>query len=172
MAFKAYTYTKKHLEAAREMFDRGCNNREVTKGLGISHTTFYAWIREIPEFAKMVQFGRESRIQILESSAIKRAIGYEKDEVLVVTDAKGQLRERRVTTKHYPGDPRMTEFLLLNLDPEHYRSRHEVSMPGMEDLFNKIINTRKELESAGKMPSDKLLLEDASFAPDVTDIAE
>jgi len=80
-------YREDWAEKAEEMAGKGCGDNEIYKALGISHQTFYRWIREpseenpnpdfISELSESIKRGRERAVQEVENALFKTAIGFE-----------------------------------------------------------------------------------------------
>jgi hypothetical protein len=135
----------------------GLTEEQVGKNLGISHTTFNDYKKKHPEFAEAVKRGRQSIVTELENMLVKRAMGYEYEEIKtsirreggeVGTDGKDGKEGREVvytekTVKHMPPDVGALAILLKNKAPDRYTNDR-----AMLELKRMELDLRKQIEEA------------------------
>lgn len=102
--------------------DHHLTEEQVCKNLGISHTTFNDYKKRYPEFLEAVKRGRQAVITELENALVKRALGYEYEEVktYIKVEEGREVKYTERTVKHLPPDVGALAILLKNKDPEHY----------------------------------------------------
>lgn len=127
-------------EDCEYVFDCACQGisvMEIIKGLEID---FKTWQKNLPTFSKHLKKGRkqfqkhlERRIPEVESSLIKRALGYEYEETSKKQHGKvidGVLKNGTVevttTKKHVPANPAAIFFFLTNLLKDKYKHAQHI----------------------------------------------
>lgn len=98
MKCKYDTYVKPRWSEIEQWVCEGATDHEIMKALNISEATFYKYIKDYPEFDKLIHDGRKSRVVNLKNTLFKKAIGFTYDEVKLITDQDGNVR-KEVTTK-------------------------------------------------------------------------
>lgn len=109
----------------------GRTNKEIYTQLGIGHTSFYDWVKDLTkaEFSDAIKQGKDAfkrgRVASLITSAFVRATGYDvqepSEERAVGRDGTRRTTKELIRTKHIPADPRLLVFLLTNLAPEMFK---------------------------------------------------
>lgn len=93
---------------------KGCLDKEIARNIGISFSTFYAWLHAHSEIADAIKTGRAESIMAIENTAFKLATGAADEQTIVkVRDAEGnervEMRKRRLKP-----DTAMLIFMLKN----------------------------------------------------------
>ena len=81
----------------------GLTNEQIAANMGICEATFYKWQEEHKEFSEAIKKGLEVIVCELENALIKRAKGYDVEEIVYLPERGGGVTERR-NTKHIPPD--------------------------------------------------------------------
>jgi hypothetical protein len=109
----------------------GMIDTEIAAALSISHDTLYRYQHKYPEFSEAMKRGKfPANIQV-EAAALKRAIGFEYDEVMEETERNPKtgrmvVTKRRKTRKFIPPDTAAFIYWLNNRDPDRWKSlRHQ-----------------------------------------------
>jgi transposase-like protein len=122
----------------------GADNVKLAKALGVHDSTVKKWKRDYPEFKEQVLKGKdEFDSREVESSLLKRALGYKYDEVrkeeitLVMGRGKGKIElpaiKTTTTTKQVAPDVVAQIFYLKNRQPERWKDmRQEITKGTME----------------------------------------
>lgn len=123
-------FTKKLLKVAKEMFENGALDKEVCKACKISHTVFYEYVRDYPEFAEARKMGKKIAACDPESNLRKAAKGYDYEEKTIEVRINKNGEEEpayiKKVTKHVPMSVAANFILLKNYDPEEWKDRHEI----------------------------------------------
>lgn len=117
----------------------GLSDEQVAENMGISTATLYQWQKDYPEFSEAIKKGREVVVRHLENTLIKRASGYEYEEINYFQDKGGGVTERK-TIKHIPPDTTALIFALKNMSPANWRDRKETALSGSLETTPKEIN--------------------------------
>jgi len=116
---------------------------EIAKRFGISRSTFQLWIKKHPELSDAIKNSKERARFEIEDSLFKRAKGYdyEKTEIEVQMLGGKEVKKKKVTQMHVPGDVTAQIFYLKTQWKDKYG---EVSLDferqkgEINDLFNRM----------------------------------
>lgn len=125
----------------------GLSNEQIAHNIGISKDTLYEWQKRFSDFSDALKKGKEVVDREVENALLKRAMGYEYDEVTQepVTDKDTGITEMRVTkrvTKQIVPDVTAQIFWLKNRKPEEFRDKRDVELSGSVDLGSIIEKAR------------------------------
>jgi hypothetical protein len=118
-----------HLSQVERWKRHGLSNEQIAKNIGISEQTFYNWKDKHVEFFEAIKKGREVIVCELENALIKRAKGYEIEEVVFLPERGGGVTEKH-NVKHIPPDTTALIFALKNMAHENWRDRKETEFSG------------------------------------------
>lgn len=125
----------------------GLSDEQIAHNIGINKGTLCVWKNRFPEFADAIKKGKEVVDREVENAMLKRALGYEYDEVTQepVTDKDTGITEMRVTkvvAKQIVPDVTAQIFWLKNRKPEEFRDKRDVELSGSVDLGSIIEKAR------------------------------
>ena len=125
----------------------GLSNDQIAHNIGITAKTLCEWQNRFSEFRNAIKKGKEVVDREVENAMLKRALGYEYDEVTQepVTDKDTGVTEMRVTkrvTKQIVPDVTAQIFWLKNRKPEEFRDKRDVELSGSVDLGSIIEKAR------------------------------
>lgn len=148
---KVVIYDRDFVDQVRRLFEIGVTVQDVADILKVSKSTIYKWRKHHREFDAVFLNGRRHFDAQVASALIKRLVGYEKDEVTTITDAKGKTTTK-VIKKHYPSDATTALKWLMSRHPDQFVDiEKEVEPPKTKkELLDKIAeldSRRKELEN-------------------------
>lgn len=127
---------------AAGMLQAGATVEEVCEAVGISDTTFYRWVRDVPGFSGAVARGKAAQSRV-EASLYGRAVGKAKKRT-VTTNADGTVVER---VEELPPDPRAQHIYLMGRGGTDWappRQQHELIVPETgPDLSPEELDTRR-----------------------------
>ena len=107
----------------------GLVNEQIAENIGIHPSTLYDWQNKYPEIAEALKQGKEVIDRQVESALLKRALGYEYEEVkMIVTESGGKRVEK--TRKQVLPDVGAQIFWLKNRKPKAWRDKQEVEHSG------------------------------------------
>lgn len=109
----------------------GWTDEQVAEHLGISLATLKRWKKEFEPFRTAFEKGRDFVDLQVENALLKRALGYEYEEVEteIVDTGKGQRKKVKKVTKRQPPDVGAQIFWLKNRKPKEWRERPEEASP-------------------------------------------
>lgn len=113
----------------------GMIEKDMAESLGVSLDTFYKWKRERPEFYKTLNRGKDVIDALVESTLLKKAMGYVTEEVTQERiynheTEEYELREtKRVIKEVQPSDTALI-FWLKNRRPDTWRDKQQTEHMG------------------------------------------
>ena len=133
----------------------GLTDEQIAHNIGIRRETLYVWKNKYPNISNALKNGKEVIDRQVENALLKRALGYEYEEVkqIIEKDEKGKDRKRvEKTVKQVIPDTTAQIFWLKNRKPKEWRDRKNIDMESnvtvnnpLKDLtteeLRKIINT-------------------------------
>lgn len=129
----------------------GLSNEQIAHNMGVSAKTLCEWQNRFGEFRNAIKKGKEVVDREVENAMLKRALGYEYDEVTrePVTDKDTGITEMRVTkrvTKQIVPDVTAQIFWLKNRKPDEFRDKRDVELSGHVDLGSIIERARGRVD--------------------------
>lgn len=129
----------------------GLSNEQIAHNIGINKDTLYEWQKRFSDFSDALKKGKEVVDREVENALLKRALGYEYDEVTQepVTDKDTGTTEMRVTkrvTKQIVPDVTAQIFWLKNRKPDEFRDKRDVELSGSVDLGSIIEKARGRVD--------------------------
>jgi DNA-binding XRE family transcriptional regulator len=115
----------------------GLTEEQIAKNMGVSTKTLYNWKEKFLPVLHALKRGKEVIDRQVENALLKRALGYEYDEVTQEL-FEGELLVSKVVTKQVHPDTTAQIFWLKNRKPEQWRDvkDHNVTTnQKLEDFF-------------------------------------
>lgn len=103
----------------------GLTNEQIAHNIGISKNTFYRWIDSYSDFRDSLKKGRKPLNIILENTLIKKALGYQDTESIVIEEKEiDGVKETttKTTVRNYPPETASLIFALKNRYKEQYKA--------------------------------------------------
>ena len=118
--------TEEGLEQINKWAENGLIGKQIAHNIGINHTTLYDWMKKFPELAEAIRNGRKVMDEQVESSLLKRAMGYEYVEEAWGKNQLGEMVIVKRVVKMQAPDVTAQIFWLKNRQPELWRDKVEV----------------------------------------------
>ena len=132
-----------------QALEEGMTNKDAARLAGIDEVTFYAWMREKPQFSQLVnnarEIGRQRAVQDVELSLLRLAKGHEYEDVRTEYASelnpqtgkmepviKKQTRFKRIV----PAQTEAIKFFLTNRAPVEWKNRQEHEIANLDLLQN------------------------------------
>lgn len=114
----------------------GLVDEQIAYNMGIATSTLYEYKKRFPEIAEALKEGKEVVDRKVENALLKRATGYEYEEIETWYEdtANGQKRKVKKVKKEMPPDTTAAIFWLKNRKPEEWRDRHQQEHSGGLDV--------------------------------------
>lgn len=100
----------------------GFTDKEIAKEIGIAENTFVRWKKSEPVMVEALKKGRRPIDFEVENALLKRALGYDYEEITTITKSDGSV-EQRITKKTLAPDTTAQIFWLKNRKPFFWRDR-------------------------------------------------
>lgn len=109
--------------------------------MGIGYSTLQTWKSKYQEIRDTLKRGKEVIDRQVENALLKRALGYQYDEITkeMVEDGSGRLMVTKVVTKEVQPDVTAQIFWLKNRKPSEWRDKQQMEHSG------EITNTIQQL---------------------------
>jgi hypothetical protein len=162
-----------HLDQITEWAAEGLSLPDMARAMHVKPATVRAWYKRHAEFRLAVIDGRDEAIDEIESSLIKRAKGYDVDQVekTEFADPDGNPTQiiTKTITKHQPGDVKAVEFFLKNRDKERWANTVDVNITGgvlmvpqgdVSDWAQSVSKQQEELAESAEERAKEILGDD------------
>jgi uncharacterized protein (UPF0216 family) len=146
MAKSKWPQVKERLAEIEIWLREGLTEAQVCKNLGISHQTLNEYKKAHPELVETIKRGKRVIVTEIENALVKRALGYEYEEVktYIKVEAGGaKTTYTEKTLKHMPPDTAACAILLKNKDPENYTNDR-----ALLEFRRQELELRKQIEQA------------------------
>ena len=134
----------------------GLTDEQIAHNIGIRRETLYVWKNKYPNISNALKKGKEVIDRQVENALLKRALGYEYEEVkqIIEKDEKGKDRKRiEKTVKQVIPDTTAQIFWLKNRKPDVWRDRQQTEVTGKDGGPIEIQDARQSLIE--KLTKDK-----------------
>lgn len=140
---KYYTHVQPYFKEIQEALERGCNEKDIAKELGVGTSAWCDYKNKFTEFADLIKGAdRSELLKDLENALIKRAMGFEYEEkVQTQTDdeEKGRKIQTQIITRYQPPDTTAIFGALNRFDPNYKKDA------AYYDLKKQELELRKEI---------------------------
>ena len=123
----------------------GLTDEQIAHNMGIKRQTIYDWKKKYSDISDALKKGKEVIDIQVENALLKRALGYQYDEVTKESDTvldpdtgrpvKVMVETKRVTKEVQP-DTTAQIFWLKNRRPDKWRDKQEVGHSGSVEVTN------------------------------------
>ena len=127
----------------------GLTNDQIAHNIGISGRSFAEWISRFSSISSALKKGKAPVDMEVENALLKRALGYEYEEVCTeITELPGgeQRKHIKKTTKMVLPDVTAQIFWLKNRRPGRWRDKIEVA----PDSSNELLESLMQLERGAR----------------------
>lgn len=119
----------------------GLIDADIAKRIGIRRETLYDWKNKYPLISNALKKGKEIIDIEVENSLLKRAMGYEYEEVTEERVGEMGLITTKIVKKQVVPDTTAQIFWLKNRKPKEWRDKQEIDIQGqisLETLIEKV----------------------------------
>ncbi len=130
--------TKEGLTMIQAWSRDGMSRGEIAEKIGVSVNTFRRWEKRNVGILEAVKMGRELTDITVENAILKKALGFETEEVKTVIKANG---DEEITTvrKNVPPDVSAASVWLKNRRPDKWKDKPCESGNGVYEKLDEII---------------------------------
>lgn len=126
----------------------GLTDEQIAHNMGIKRQTLYDWKKKYPDISDALKRGKEVVDRQVENSLLKRALGYEYEEVTKEL-INGTMLITKKVKKYQPPDTTAAIFWLKNRRPDKWRDKRDVEHSGK--VANKIDLSGLSIEELRKL---------------------
>jgi predicted DNA-binding protein YlxM (UPF0122 family) len=126
----------------------GLTDEQIAHNMGIRRQTLYDWKKKYPDISDALKRGKEVVDRQVENSLLKRALGYEYEEVTKEL-INGTMLITKKVKKYQPPDTTAAIFWLKNRRPDKWRDKRDVEHSGK--VANKIDLSGLSIEELRKL---------------------
>ena len=153
---KYHTHVEPRLKEIEAWARDGLTDEQIAKNLGVAYSTFRKYKDEYPAFSAALKKGKEVVDIEVENALLKRALGYEYEEVKTYIEEVDGKKKKRVekTVKHVPADVSAAIFWLRNRKGFVWSNRDAIEVKRIEAEIAKLKAETEKLknETAGIEP--------------------
>lgn len=113
----------------------GLTDEQIAQNIGVTTKTLYEWKKSYGEICESLKRGKEIVDRQVENALLKRALGYECNEVREEYEGNSMVK-RTVIQKEIPPDTTAQIFWLKNRKPEDWRDKKDVGLSGEVSINN------------------------------------
>lgn len=121
----------------------GLTEEQIANNMGIGYSTLQNWKTKFQDIKDALKRGKEVVDRQVENALLKRALGYEYEEVKEKFEG-GVLTERTITKKEVVPDTTAQIFWLKNRKPEQWRDKREVTSDDNDQVMEFIKAMREK----------------------------
>ena len=121
----------------------GLTDEQIAKNIGISRSTLNVWKDRYSDISDALKRGKEIVDRQVENALLKRALGYEYEEVKKKFEC-GVMTERTVTKKEVIPDTTAQIFWLKNRKPDKWRDKPDYEDTSELDKLDAILKGLKD----------------------------
>lgn len=141
--------TPERIEKLLELTAKGKTDVEIAEIIGVTEATIRNWKKMDFELLMAVRELKQEVDEVVESSLLKRALGYEVYEEKLNKD--GDLRELR---KHIPADTQAIKFWLMNRQRDKWAEKVNHELEGKDGApITLIVEDYRKKDEDGKKDS-------------------
>lgn len=127
----------------------GLTDEQIAHNIGIVPSTLYEWKKKYSKISDTLKKGKEIIDRQVENALLKRALGYEYEEVkqIIEKDEKGKDRKRiEKTVRQVIPDTTAQIYWLKNRKPEQWREKPKVETDEANGMLEDLIKGLKQNE--------------------------
>lgn len=125
----------------------GLTDEQISHNMGIGYSTFKEWLNKFPALSAALKKGKAPVDIEVENALLKRALGYDYEEVITEIEDLGEGRQKkhvRKITKHQPGEVSAQIFWLKNRRPGRWRDKIEAVPETANDLLLSLMELERQ----------------------------
>ena len=124
----------------------GLTNDQIAHNIGVSGRSFAEWISRFPSISSALKKGKAPVDLEVENALLKRALGYDYEEVITEIEEIGEGRQKkqvRKVKKHMAPDVTAQIFWLKNRRPGRWRDKIEAAPEQGNELLQSLFDLER-----------------------------
>lgn len=134
----------------------GLTLEQIAHNIGINKKTLWEWSTKYNPIGNALKKGREVVDYEVENALLKRALGYDTEEVTTEIYADGKKHIKKVK-RHIPADTTAQIFWLKNRKPDMWRNKPETKIAEQVEDDGLIAAIDKTMRQAASMDDSDML---------------
>ena len=127
----------------------GLTDEQIAQNMAIGYSTLQTWKMKYQDIRDTLKRGKEVVDLQVENALLKRALGYEYEEVYEKYEL-GTLTEKKVTKKQVVPDTTAQIFWLKNRRPDKWKDKQDVQVSGeLKEEQTKLDDLIKQISGGG-----------------------
>ena len=114
--------------------------QQIAKNMGIARQTLYVWKDKSQDISDSLHAGNEVILEELENALIKKAMGYEREEITYNYNEDGSRTPIKGRLIHYPPDTPALKYAMNNKSDGKWSDKVEYSDQSANDKLDKLLN--------------------------------
>ena len=163
---KYHTHVEPRLKEIEAWARDGLTEEQIAKNLGVAYSTFRKYKDEYPAFSSALKKGKEVVDIEVENALLKRALGYEYEEVKTLIEEVDGKRKKKIekTVKHVPADVSAAIFWLRNRKGFVWSNKDAIEAKRIEAEIEKLKAETEKLknETVGAEPPNITIIDEWS----------
>src|SRR5690606_11254978 len=137
---KYHTHVEPRLKEIEAWARDGLTEEQIAKNLGVAYSTFRKYKNEYPALSAALKKGKEVIDIEVENALLKRALGYEYEEVKTLIEEVNAKKKKKIekTIKHVPADVSAAIFWLRNRKGFVWSNRDAIEAKRIEAEIEKL----------------------------------
>jgi transposase-like protein len=127
----------------------GLTDEQIAHNMGINPSTLYDWKKKHPKISEALKKGKEVVDREVENALLKRALGYEYDEIIY----EDGVEVKRVRKQVQP-DTTALIFWLKNRKPEMWRDKQNIEHSGPDGGAIQFVSSTPDVVSEDEWNQD------------------
>ena len=121
----------------------GLTDEQISQNMGIAYSTLRSWRDKFSAISAVLKKGKEVVDRQVENALLKRALGYEYEEVKEKFEG-GEMTERTVVKKEVIPDTTAQIFWLKNRKPDKWRDKPDYEDTSAIDKLDSILKEMRD----------------------------
>lgn len=133
---KYHSHVEPYFDDIDKWLNQGMTEKQVAQRLGVAYSSFNDYKNRFPEFLELIKKKRVGLIDDLKGALVKRALGYDYEEVTTSirqVDGK-EVKVIEKKKKHQPPDVGACHLLLKNLDEDWHNDDFKTLQIKLKEL--------------------------------------
>lgn len=129
----------KQLAQIEEWARKGLSVHEIANNIGIAQSTLYTWRSKSDVILEALSKGQDDIVEVLENALIKRAVGYDIEDITYKYHADGTKVKTSGRTRHIYPDVTALKFALINKSKGKWTDRVDYTDNSAHDKLDKLM---------------------------------
>lgn len=134
----------KQLKKIEEWAGKGLSVHEIANNIGVTGRTLYNWRDKSDAIFQALTKGQADIVEVLENALIKRAVGYDIEDISYKYLPDGSKIKTSGRTRHIYPDVTALKFALINKSKGKWTDRVEYSDNSAHDKLDKLMEQLEE----------------------------